>query len=293
MERLVRIAKKLRTEHNFNGYIHLKTIPGASDEIIYEAGLWADRLSVNIELPSDASLKKIAPEKSFEAAFKPMEFLKNALILNKSELVSFKNTPKLAPAGQSTQLIVGASPESDQEILKLSEDLYQNKRLKRVYFSGYIPISTDSRLPTLEKAPLVRENRLYQADWLMRFYGFKAAELLDETHPNLDANIDPKAMWSLRHLDEFPVDINHAPYYKLIRVPGIGLRSAERIVKARKFGLLREDQLIKIGVVWKRARYFVTCAGHIKPLYESTSENLKQNLLSDNTPVKTSQLSIF
>lgn len=292
MERLVRIAKKLRTEHDFNGYIHLKAIPRASEELLYEAGLWADRLSVNIEMPSDSSLKLVAPEKSFKDALEPMEYLKGAITESKEELKKSKNAPRVAPAGQSTQLIVGASPETDRQILNLSQELYQTKNLKRVYYSGYVPISTDSRLPVINAVPLKRENRLYQADWLLRFYSYKAEELLSEDNPHLDPDLDPKTMYALRNMQLFPMNVNTASYYQLIKIPGIGTRSAQRILNARKFGKLREEHLQKIGIVWKRARFFLVCEGYNKPILEGSPLLLRQNLLGTGQNIST-QLSLF
>ena len=260
MERLVRIAKKLRTEHKFNGYIHLKAIPGASDELIHEAGLYADRLSVNLEMPSEVSLKKVAPEKNYKEVYQPMNFLKESIVGYKEEKKALVKTPNFAPAGQSTQMVIGASPESDKDILQLSASLYAQQQLKRVYYSGYVPISDDARLPTLAAPPLRRENRLYQADWLMRFYGFKADEIVDDSQPNLDPDLDPKLAYALRHPELFPVDVNKAPYEMILRIPGVGVKSALKIVNSRRFRPLRREHLRKIGVVWKRAQYFLLCA---------------------------------
>lgn len=294
MERLVRIAKKLRTECDFNGYIHLKAIPGASDDLLYEAGLYADRLSVNIEMPSEKSLKKVAPEKSFKDALEPMEYLKTAISDSKAERKKSKKAPKVSPGGQSTQIVIGASPENDKQILELSDDLYTGKNLKRVYYSGYVPISTDSRLPTVDKTPVIRENRLYQADWLMRFYGFKVDEIVDDAYPDLDLEMDPKSSYALRNLHLFPVDINTADYHMILRVPGIGVKSAKKILSARKFRKLREEHLKKIGVVWKRAKYFVLCQGTSNQLIskpmEIISNEMKPLRLQSKNP---SQLSLF
>ena len=260
MERLVRIARELREIHQFNGYIHLKAIPGASDELIHEAGLFADRLSVNLEIPSEKSLKKVAPEKNFASAYKPMDFLKEQITGYKQERLKIKSAPKFTPAGQSTQLVIGATPENDLHILNLAGSLYKEQQLKRVYYSGYIPISDDQRLPTLREAPLKRENRLYQADWLLRFYQYKVEDIVDAAHPDLDIAIDPKLAYALRNLHHFPIDVNKADYEWLLRIPGVGLKSANKIIKARRFGKLRESHLKKIGIVWKRAKYFLICA---------------------------------
>jgi len=294
MERLVRIAKKLRTECDFNGYIHLKAIPGASDDILYEAGLYADRLSVNIEMPSEMSLKKVAPEKSFKDALEPMEYLKGVISDSKAERKKSRKAPKVSPGGQSTQLVIGASPENDKQILELSDDLYKGKNLKRVYYSGYVPISDDNRLPTVDKTPVIRENRLYQADWLMRFYGFKVEEIVDDAFPDLDLEMDPKSSFALRNLDLFPVDINRADYHQILRVPGIGVKSAKKIVSARKFTKLREEHLKKIGVIWKRAQYFINCQGMTNQLITKPTElianQLKPARLQKKNP---NQLSLF
>lgn len=294
MERLTRIARKLRQEHHFNGYIHLKAIPGASDELLHEAGLYVDRLSVNIEMPSEESLKKVAPEKSYKDALVPMEYLKGVIADNKIERRKSRKAPKIAPGGQSTQLVIGASPESDQHILRLSDQLYKEKQLKRVYYSGYVPISKDSRLPQVDHTPLIRENRLYQADWLMRFYGFDVTEIVSDDHPDLDLEIDPKSAFAMRNLHMFPVDVNRATYFEILRVPGIGVRSAKKILTARKFRPLREEHLVKIGVVWKRAQYFVSCQGYSNKLMgvreDSIIDALKPARLQKGNP---HQLSLF
>lgn len=263
MERLVRVAKKLRTEHKFNGYIHLKSIPGASDEIMREAGLYADRLSVNLEIPTEKGLKLLAPEKSHSEMIKPMTYVKNELILYKDERKIFKKVPKFAPAGQSTQMIVGATDETDFKIIKVADHFYKNFNLKRVYYSGYVPMLEDARLPSIHsQVPMVRENRLYQADWLMRFYGFKADEILDRSNPFLDLEVDPKLAWSLRHLEQFPVNVNIAPKEMLLRIPGVGTKSVRKILLARKFQKLNLEHLKKIGVAINRAKYFVEFESH-------------------------------
>lgn len=294
MERLVRIAKRLRTEENYNGYIHLKAIPGASDDLLYEAGLYADRLSVNIEMPSEKSLKQVAPEKSFKDALEPMEYLKGAISHSKAERRKSKKAPKVAPGGQSTQLVIGASPENDKEILELSDNLYTTKKLKRVYYSGYVPISTDSRLPTVDKTPVIRENRLYQADWLMRFYGFGVEEIVDADHPDLDLEMDPKSSYALRNLHLFPIDVNTADLHQLLRIPGVGVKSAKKIVAGRRFTKLREEHLKKIGVVWRRAKFFINCAGMTNQLIGQPTpviaNNLKPLRLQQKDPA---QLSLF
>ncbi len=260
MERLVGVAKILRQTYRFNGYIHLKSIPGASQELVNQAGLYADRLSVNIEIPTEESLKLLAPEKDYQSVLLPMNYIGQGILENKEDRKKYAKTPRFAPAGQSTQLIVGASPESDKQILNLSTFLYQKPNLKRVYYSGYIPVNeTDSRLPALKQPPLVREHRLYQADWLMRFYQFEVDEIVNDNFPNLDLELDPKLSYALRHPEMFPVDINRADYEIILRVPGIGVKSAQLIVASRRHGKLNSDQLKKMGVVLKRAQYFITC----------------------------------
>ena len=260
MERMVRIVHDLRKIHQFNGYIHMKSIPGCSRELIAEAGLYADRMSVNLEIPNEKSLKILAPEKDFQSIFTPMRMIQQGMLQNKEDRRKFRNAPRFVPAGQSTQMVIGASPENDREILQVSSALYQRPSMKRVYYSGYIPVNSyDSRLPALKQAPLVRENRLYQADWLLRFYEFKVNEIVDDSFPNLDLEVDPKLAWALRHPEHFPVDINGADYSMLLRVPGIGVKSAKLIVTSRRYGKLTAAQLKKIGVVMKKAQYFITC----------------------------------
>nr|WP_321571235.1 putative DNA modification/repair radical SAM protein [uncultured Muribaculum sp.] len=260
MERLARVAQDLRTVHRFNGYIHLKSIPGASRELVNQAGLYADRMSVNIEIPNEGSLKYLAPEKDFKSVYEPMGYILQGVLENTEDRRKFRNAPRFVPAGQSTQMIVGASPEHDRDILKLSSALYATPTMRRVYYSGYIPVNTyDSRLPVTKQPPLVRENRLYQADWLMRFYKFSADEIADDSHPDLELEIDPKLSWALRHPEFFPVDVNRADYEMILRIPGVGVKSATLIVNARRFRRLTSDHLRKIGVVMKRARYFITC----------------------------------
>ncbi|MEM8525929.1 MAG: putative DNA modification/repair radical SAM protein [Bacteroidota bacterium] len=294
MERLVRIAKELRTEHKFNGYIHLKAIPGASDELIHEAGLYADRLSVNLEIPSERSLKKVAPEKNYKDVYQPMNYLTSAIDGYKKEKKAIKSTPKFTPAGQSTQMVIGATPENDLHILNLANDLYKAQKLRRVYYSGYIPISEDNRLPALKQAPLIRENRLYQSDWLMRFYGFKVDEIVDTKHPDLDLEVDPKMAYALRNPHLFPVDINTAPYEMILRIPGIGVKSAKKIVAARRHGKLRKANLKKIGVVLKRAQYFLTCEDKEFKQVGFYPEAIRSLVVQGNSPKKAAnQLRLF
>ena len=262
MERLVRVAKKLRLEERFNGYIHLKTIPGASDELIREAGLYADRLSINLEIPTKEGLKLLAPEKDHKQMLSNVEFVKNELAISTIEKQKYKHTPKFAPAGQTTQMIIGATNETDQKIIHVADYMYQKLSLKRVYYSGYVPVLQDSRLPSLQsQVPVVRENRLYQADWLMRYYGFAPNEIVDDRQPFLDLEIDPKLAWALRNSHVFPIDINQAPREMLLRIPGVGVRSVQKILMARKFQTLSYYDLKKMGVTLSRAKYFITCSG--------------------------------
>ena len=259
-----RALRILREEYRFNGYIHAKAIPGAAPELVHQLGLLADRLSVNIELPSQQGLQALAPDKTREAILRPMGLIRDGAAQSKAELAKYRHAPVFAPAGQSTQLIVGATDDSDRHILHLTESLYRKYRLKRVFYSAYVPVVENSLLPSLDtKPPLLREHRLYQADWLLRFYGFQAAELLDDAHPDFDPRLDPKCNWALRHLDQFPVEVMRADLETLLRVPGIGPTSARRIVSARRCGTLRFEDLKKLGVVLKRAQYFITCGGRI------------------------------
>ena len=260
MERLVAIVRDLRTLHHFNGYIHLKAIPGSSRELMAEAGRWADRMSVNIEIPKESSLKLLAPEKDHQSVFQPMQLIQQGVLENKEARKKFRHAPRFVPAGQSTQMIVGATKETDRDILTMSSSLYGQPSLRRVYYSGYISVNTyDPRLPNLKQPPLVRENRLYQADWLMRFYQFRVDEIVDDAHANLDLEVDPKLAWALRHPEFFPVDINTAAYQHILRVPGIGVKSATLIVNSRRFGRITSYHLKKMGVVMKKAKYFITC----------------------------------
>lgn len=262
MENLVRILKDLRLIHKFNGYIHVKAIPGSDPKLIYEAGLYADRMSVNIELPSEKSLKLLAPQKNKADILKPMGLIKHSIIeSNEYKKKGFK-APRFTPGGQSTQIMVGATNESDLRVISLTEGLYNTFGLKRVYYSAYVPVVQHANLPAIQSTPpILKEHRMYQADWLLRYYGFKANELLDEQNPNFDINLDPKAFWALNNLDKFPLEVNNAPYETLLRVPGIGVTSALRIIKSRRLCNLSYDNLKKIGVVLKRARYFITCSG--------------------------------
>lgn len=281
MERLVLIAKKLRLDQKFNGYIHLKTIPGASNELLKEAGLYADRLSVNIEMPTKESLKLLAPDKKREDMLQPMAYLKNEILANKDDKKAFIKTPLFVPAGQTTQMVIGATPENDWQILSLSDAFYKGMNLKRVYYSGYVPISNDNRLPSIgTPVPMVRENRLYQADWLMRNYGFTVNELLSADDPFLDMQIDPKLNWALKNLQQFPVDINKADLDLIKRIPGIGIESARKIWEARKFNKLTWEHLKKFNIATNRAKFFVSLKVDDLKSRNYTPEQIKRFILS-------------
>lgn len=264
MELLGETIYLLRTKYGFNGYIHVKAIPGASLELVRRVGFYADRMSVNLEFPTAEGLKKLAPNKHRKNILSPMRLIQNGIQENKADIVPYRSAPSFVPAGQSTQMIIGATQETDYQIMTIAENLYRKFDLKRVFYSAFVNVNQDKDLPALPGgAPLLREHRLYQADFLLRFYGYKAEELLDERRPNFNAFLDPKADWAVRHLECFPVEINRADYQLLLRVPGIGVRSAKRIVKARRLGKLGFDELKRLGVVLKRALYFITCDGRM------------------------------
>ena len=286
MERLLKVVKRLRTEENFQGYIHLKGIPGADDKLIKEAGLYVDRLSINIELPTTDGLKLLAPQKERQSILGPMKLIKNEIEQHKSEK---RNKTLFVPAGQSTQLIVGSTNETDYHIVKLSEALYNKMSLKRVYYSAYVPVNNHPDIVPHKVPPLQREHRIYQADWLLRFYGFKADEIVNEAHPNLDMLVDPKCQWALRNLDLFPMEVNQVSFLELLRIPGIGNISARRIIAARRFGLVTYESLKKMGVVLKRAKYFITCKGQYFGAGDLEPFRLKQILLDKP---KQSQMSL-
>ena len=281
MELLYKTLYIVRKEYGFNGYIHVKAIPGASYEIIRKTGYLADRMSVNIELPNSNSLKLLAPQKKPSLIIKPMNSISKELIAASSERKIFKNAKAFVPAGQSTQLIIGATPDSDHEIISLSEKLYSNFKLKRVYFSAYMPINKNPLLPKISKPPLLREHRLYQADWLLRFYGFNASELLKKGE-NIDPLLDPKSHWAINNLELFPMEINKAPYEMLIRIPGIGLKSAEKIISARFYSRLSFDDLKKMGVVLKKAKYFILASGRYYGGIPIEREKIYGNILDKN-----------
>ncbi|SUD90215.1 putative DNA modification/repair radical SAM protein [Psychrobacter phenylpyruvicus] len=281
MERLVEVAKLLRTREGFNGYIHLKTIPGASKELLYQAGLYADRLSANIEIPTKSGLALLAPEKSHDQLQAPLQTVKEEIITIKESRKKHKSAPKFTPAGQTSQMIVGASNETDLQVIQLSSHFYQKYDLKRVYYSGYVPMLSDSRLPAVgTPVPMVRENRLYQADWLMRFYGFGAHEILEPDDPFLDLECDPKLAWAIRHREHFPVNIQTAPYEAIIRIPGIGIKTAKKIVKARRFNQITLEHLKKMGAAVNRAKYFIATTGKNEHLAHLTRDNFRQYVLA-------------
>ena len=297
-ELMIKALRILREEYRFNGYIHAKAIPGTAPELVEQLGFLADRLSVNIELPSEAGLRTLAPDKTKQAILSPMRQIQVRSKQSKEELVRYRHAPKFAPAGQSTQLIVGATADSDFHILRLTQGLYDRYRLKRVFYSAYVPVVEHALLPSKDvKPPLLREHRLYQADWLLRFYGFRAEELLDEQHPDFNPLVDPKCSWALAHLDFFPVEVNTADYEALLRVPGIGVTSARRILTARRAGKLRIEDLRKMGVVMKRAQYFLTASGKRAEGLLFTPDSLLRNLIAAEHPLlpdaEPVQLSLF
>lgn len=302
MELLYTVLYKLRHEHNFQGYIHVKAIPGADSRLIQMTGYLADRMSVNIELPTAESLRLLAPHKTRKNILAPMRFVQQMSAENQYEIQTYRHVPKFVPAGQSTQMIIGATPESDYQILHVAESLYKKFDLKRVFYSAFIPVNEDKNLPSVkeQRPPLLREHRLYQADWLLRYYHFEAGELLDEENPNFNAYLDPKCFWALKHLEEFPIEINYAAYDMLLRVPGIGYKSASRIVKARRLGTLDFEDLKKMGVVLKRALYFITCKGKMMYPIRIDEDYITRNLLNTKEKLPESadgmsfrQLSLF
>lgn len=300
MELIYQTVLKLRTEYNFNGYIHVKGIPGADKALIDKTGYIVDRMSINLELPTADALKKLAPCKSRKTILNPMRQIQNTIINNKSDLVVYKSAPKFVPAGQSTQMIIGATGESDYEIMSVSQSLYDHFQLKRVFYSAFVNVNNDSNLPaTLNGPPLAREHRLYQADWLLRFYGFKIGELLNDKNPNFNVFLDPKCDWAVRHLELFPVEINKADYHTLLRVPGIGNKSAYKIIAARRTAVLDYQDLKKLGVVLKRAIYFITCSGKQMYPLRIDQDYIVRNLIEgrkipvDSRDLQYKQLSLF
>ena len=281
MELMIRTAEILREQEGFRGYIHMKAIPGASELLLQRAGLLADRVSVNIELPSEISLRALAPDKKREDILRPMERLHSAIDEHRAARRKDRKVPRFSPSGQSTQLIVGASPEPDRQILTLADALYRKYGLKRVYYSAFMPVSDDPRLPHPDRADLLREHRLYQADWLVRLYGFGPEEVLESGAENLDRALDPKTAWALRHPERFPVRVQQAPLEDLVRVPGLGLQSARRILSARRHAHLWADDLQRIGVVMKRAKYFIECAGGDDACVRWKPDQIRRRLLGD------------
>lgn len=293
MELMIAVAKKLRLEEKFNGYIHMKVIPGASRQLINEIGLYVDRVSVNIEFAENTALKLLAPDKKATDISTSMGLIRKNMIENMEDKKIFKSTPSFIPAGQTTQMIIGASGESDYAILARSENLYKNFDLKRVYYSGYVPVNKSGILISTEQAvPMIREHRLYQADWLLRFYDFKADEILDEKDPFVDPLLDPKTNWAIKNSHFFPIEINKASYKDLLRVPGIGVTSAKRIVMTRKYSTIRYEHLKKLGVVIKRAKYFITVNGEFLGFKKENPELLR-NALMEKEKMVTEQLRLF
>lgn len=292
MEQMIAVAKKLRLEENFNGYIHMKVIPGASRELIHEIGLYVDRVSVNIELAENKALKLLAPDKKPTDISTSMGLIRRNQIQNTEEKKLFKSTPSFIPAGQTTQMIIGAGGESDFAILNRSENLYKNFGLKRVYYSAYVPVNKSGILANTGAVPMLREHRIYQADWLLRFYNFKAEEILDEKNPFIDPLLDPKANWAVQNWHLFPMEINRAPYKDLIRIPGIGVTSAKRIVMARRHNVIKYEHLKKLGVVIKRAKYFITVNGEFMG-FRKESPELIRNALIEKEKMEMQQLKLF
>ena len=303
MELMIEALRILREEYRFNGYIHAKTIPGADPALVEKIGLLADRLSVNIELPSEASLNTLAPDKKKTAILRPMGQIAVQSAQSKKEMVLYRGAKAFAPAGQSTQMIIGATPETDRHIMDLTEGLYQKYKLKRVFYSAYLPVNESALLPPIgTKPPLLREHRLYQADWLLRFYGFKAKELLDEQHQSFHPYLDPKCNWALNHLDLFPVEVNKASYETLLRVPGIGVKGAKKIITARRTTSLTFQDLKRLGVVLKRAQYFLLCKGKMMEGVKVSEDMVLRSMMSDSAkslyyqyqmPQSVEQLSFF
>ena len=301
MELICQVVVRLRTQYHFQGYIHVKAIPGADAELVHRTGLYADRMSINLELPTAEGLRMLAPNKNRKKILTPMRMIQALREENQNELMLYRHAPKFVPAGQSTQMIIGATPENDYQILSVAEGLYQKFGLKRVFYSAFVRVNDDAMLPALPGGPpLLREHRLYQADFLLRYYGFLAAELLSEERPHFNILLDPKCDWAVRHLEQFPVEINRADYRTLLRVPGIGVKSARRIIGARKSASLGFDDLKKIGVVLKRALYFITCGGKMMYRTKLEEDYIVRNLIDPKEQVPFSkdgmtyrQLSLF
>ena len=292
MEQMIAVAKKLRLEERFNGYIHMKVIPGASRELIHEMGLYVDRVSVNIELAESKALKLLAPDKKPTDISTSMGLIRKNQIQNTEEKKLFKSTPSFIPAGQTTQMIIGAGGESDFAILNRSENLYKNFGLKRVYYSAYVPVNKSGLLANTDAVPMLREHRIYQADWLLRFYNFKAEEILDEKNPFIDPLLDPKANWAVQNWHLFPMEINRASYKDLIRIPGIGVTSAKRIVMVRRHNVIKYEHLKKLGVVIKRAKYFITVNGEFMG-FRKESPELIRNALIEKEKMAMQQMKLF
>ena len=298
-ERMIEVLRILREDYHFWGYIHAKAIPGADPRLNWRLGTLADRMSVNIELPSERSLALLCPDKKKENILLPMKQIRDGIHTSKQEVAKYRHAPRFAPAGQSTQMIIGATPETDKHILTLTQALYDRYKLKRVFYSAYIPVSDSRLLPAPQgfQPPLLREHRLYQADWLLRYYGFRAEEILDDDQPDFDPRVDPKCSWALRHLDQFPVEAGTADYEMLLRVPGIGVKSARRILTARRAGTLSFDTLKKVGVVLKRAQYFLTCGGRLREGLRFREDGILPHLVALEKPALMAampeQLSLF
>jgi len=295
MELMYKTIKILRCEYRFNGYVHVKAIPGASNDLITKMGLIVDRMSVNIEMPSETSLKLLAPNKEKTAILKPMRHIHDSIRQSKKELTLYKHAPNYIPAGQATQMIIGATPDTDYQIMRLSEGLYNKFWMRRVYYTAYMPVGVNKMLPTA-KAPLMREHRLYQCDWMIRWYGYKVDELLSEENPFLDPHLDPKCNWAMKNFGNFPIEVNTAPKELLLRVPGIGPGGADKIIEARRLGFLSFEALKKMRIVLKRAIYFITCNGRAYENVNMAENNIYRNLVSGTALThfnKPQQLSLF
>jgi putative DNA modification/repair radical SAM protein len=288
MESMLKVVKLLREREKFNGYIHMKGIPNADVKLVYEAGLYVDRMSMNLEIPSEKTLKLIAPQKDKLEILKPMNFIRDKIVEYKEDYKYSREKKLFIPAGQTTQFMIGATKDSDYDVIRESEDLYQTKKMKRVYYSSYIPVVKDNPLlPSENSFAFLREHRLYQADWLLRFYKFKANEILNETHDSLDLELDPKCAWAIRNFDKFPIEINKACYDELLRIPGVGVLSARKIMAARKFSNLTFDTLKSMGIVLKRAKYFITCSGKYFGSDFDNPSRIRNNLLLADPKAKT------
>jgi putative DNA modification/repair radical SAM protein len=294
MELMYKTIDILRNKMNFNGYIHVKSIPGASLLLVHKLGLMVDRMSVNLELPTKSSLKLLAPQKDMNDIVSPIKYIKNEIISSHDMKKGIKSTPDFIPAGQTTQLIIGASDDSDYSIMKLTYNMYKKLFLKRVYYSSYVPVNDDMNYPAIDSIPpLLREHRMYQADWLIRFYKFDFSEILSENNQNFDRDLDPKTNWALLNIHKFPIEINKAGFYTLVRVPGIGPTGAQKIIRSRKMGVLNFEDLKKLRITVKRAKYFITCNGKYYGGIDIDSVKIRDNLIKQEQDMQISMFSYF